>query len=57
MSLDGAGVFVVGFIVAFLCAVLVVRTVIGFINRYGFVPFAWYRIVIGAAMLALLSLR
>jgi undecaprenyl-diphosphatase len=57
LTLDGAGLIAVGFIVAFICAVLVVRTVIGFINRYGFVPFAWYRIAIGIVMLAVLSLR
>ncbi|MCW0233413.1 MAG: undecaprenyl-diphosphate phosphatase [Ferrovibrio sp.] len=57
LTLDGAGLIAVGFLVAFLCAMLVVRTVIGFINRYGFTPFAWYRIVIGTAMLVLLGLR
>lgn len=57
LTLDGAGLIAVGFLVAFLCAVMVVRTVIAFINRYGFVPFAWYRIAVGAVMLAVLSLR
>jgi undecaprenyl-diphosphatase len=57
LTLDGVGLIAVGFLVAFLCAMLVVRTLIGFINRYGFAPFAWYRIAIGAAMLALLGLR
>ncbi|QDO98605.1 undecaprenyl-diphosphate phosphatase [Ferrovibrio terrae] len=57
LTLDGAGLILTGFIVAFLCALLVVRSVIAFINRYGFVPFAWYRIVIGTVMLAVLTLR
>jgi undecaprenyl-diphosphatase len=57
LTLDGAGLIAVGFITAFICALLVVRTVIAFINRYGFVPFAWYRIAIGAAMLTVLFLR
>lgn len=57
MTLDGAGLIAVGFIAAFLCAVLVVRTVIALINRYGFVPFAYYRIAIGIVMLAVLFLR
>lgn len=57
LTLDGAGLIATGFLLAFLCAVLVVRSVIGFINRYGFVPFAWYRIAIGAVMLAVLALR
>lgn len=57
LTLDGAGLIATGFIVAFLSAVLVVRSVIAFINRYGFTPFAWYRIAIGAVMLAVLALR
>lgn len=57
LTLDGAGLIAVGFIAAFLCALLVVRAVIGFINRYGFTPFAYYRIAIGLVMLAVLSLR
>lgn len=57
LTMDGAGLIAIGFIVAFLCAVLVVRSVIAFINRYGFTPFAWYRIALGVVMLAVLSLR
>ncbi|WP_298725521.1 undecaprenyl-diphosphate phosphatase [uncultured Ferrovibrio sp.] len=57
LSADGLGLIAVGLIVSFICAALVVRGAIAFINRYGFTPFAWYRIVIGCAMLVLLSLR
>ncbi|MFN3399793.1 MAG: undecaprenyl-diphosphate phosphatase [Ferrovibrio sp.] len=57
LTLDGAWLILTGFIVAFLCALLVVRSVIAFINRYGFAPFAWYRIAIGTVMLAVLALR
>ena len=58
-SLDGAGgaVIAVGFVSAFLAALVVVRAVVGFVARHGFVPFAWYRIAIGSAMLAILFLR
>lgn len=45
----------IGFIVAFLSALLVVRTFIGFISKYGLVPFAWYRILGGAAVLGALA--
>ncbi len=41
----------VGFIVAFLSALFVVRTFVAFIGRHGFAPFAWYRIALGAAAL------
>ncbi len=54
---DGLGIIAVGFLAAFLAALLVVRSVIAFISRHGFVPFAWYRIALGLLMLVLLSLR
>ena len=43
----------IGFVAAFISAALVVRPFLGFVRRAGFAPFAWYRIVSGAAMLAL----
>ncbi len=54
---DGLGLIGVGFAVAFVTALFVVRTVIAFISRHGFTPFAWYRIALGTLMLVLLSLR
>ena len=36
-----------GFVVAFIAAVLVVRYVLDFISRYGFSFFAWWRIIVG----------
>ncbi len=57
LSADGAGLIVVGFAAAFAVAFLVVRWLIGVVGRIGFAPFGWYRIVLGAVMLAWLSLR
>ncbi|SFV38006.1 undecaprenyl-diphosphatase [Devosia crocina] len=37
----------VGFAVAFLAGALVVRYLLGFVSRYGFAPFAWWRIAVG----------
>ncbi len=51
---DGAAVIALGFATAFACALLIVRWVIGFVSRNGFAPFAWYRIALGALMLAVL---
>ena len=42
----------VGFVTAFLASALVVRPFLGYVRRSGFAPFAWYRIVLGAALLA-----
>jgi undecaprenyl-diphosphatase len=47
----------VGFVVSFIVAVVVIKAFIGIVSRYGFGPFAWYRIVAGVAALAWLALR
>jgi undecaprenyl-diphosphatase len=41
-----------GFVVAFLSALVVVRGFLGFVSRHGFAPFAWWRIAVGAVGLA-----
>ncbi len=46
----------VGFVAAFFAAMLVVRWLVGFVGRHGFIPFAVYRVILGVAMLAALSL-
>ncbi len=55
VSLDAWPLIAIGFTVAFLSALLVVRGLVGFVSRHGFAPFAWYRIVAGLAILALLA--
>ena len=47
------GVLAVGFVVSFLSGAFVIKTMIGFVGRHGFAPFAWWRIVVGAAGLGL----
>jgi undecaprenyl-diphosphatase len=47
----------IGFAVAFVTALVTVRTVVGFVGRHGFAPFGWYRIAIGLAMLGVLFTR
>lgn len=46
------GLIAVGSGVAFVIAWAVVRAFVGIVSRYGFGPFAWYRIVAGAVALA-----
>jgi undecaprenyl-diphosphatase len=55
-GLDGGSALLIaaGTATAFLSALLVAKTFIGFVGRYGFAPFAWYRIGAGFLMLALL---
>jgi undecaprenyl-diphosphatase len=52
----GFGTIAVGFVVSFLVALVVVRAFVHYISRHGFAPFAWYRIIAGAAALAWLTL-
>lgn len=55
--LDSAAIneIVVGFIAAFVAAVLVVRWLLGYVSRNGFAIFGWWRIVVGGAALIALS--
>jgi undecaprenyl-diphosphatase len=57
LTLDDAGVIAVGFVVAFLSAIIVVRALLAWLSRHGFQPFAWYRIALGSIMLILLQWR
>lgn len=56
MTMDDGALIAVGFVVAFIAAALVVRTLVDFVGRYGFAPFGWYRIALGSAMLVWLHL-
>src|SRR3990170_1651924 len=47
----------IGFVVSFVVALAVIRGFVAYVSRHGFAPFAWYRIVVGAAAVAWLSLR
>jgi undecaprenyl-diphosphatase len=47
----------IGSLVSFLVAIVVVKAFMAIVTRYGFAPFAWYRIVAGAAALAWLTMR
>ena len=46
-----------GSLVSFVVAVVVVKAFVSIISRFGFAPFAWYRIVAGAAALVWLGMR
>ena len=58
-TLDFAGgtMILVGFIVAFATALVVVRAFLAYIGRHGFAPFGWYRIAVGSLMLVFLFAR
>jgi undecaprenyl-diphosphatase len=51
ISADDMGLIGVGFVVSFFVAWAVVKAFLAVVTRYGFGPFAWYRIVAGVAAL------
>ena len=51
------GWIILGSIVSFVVAVIVVKAFVSIIQRYGFAPFAWYRILAGATALVWLAAR
>lgn len=52
LSIEDAGIFAVGFITAFLSALIAIRFLLKFVATHDFKLFAWYRIVFGAIVLA-----
>ena len=46
-----------GILVSFIVAVAVIKWFVGLVSKHGFAPFAWYRIVVGAAALFWLLTR
>ena len=44
---DDVVTIAVGFVMAFIAGVFVVRGLLDFVSRHGFAPFAWWRIVVG----------
>ncbi|MDB5411190.1 MAG: Undecaprenyl-diphosphatase [Rhodospirillales bacterium] len=57
LSFDDGALIAVGFVLAFLAALIVVRALLAYISRHGFGVFAWYRIALGLVMLGVLSAR
>lgn len=51
LSWDDAGMFAVGFVTAFLSALVAIRFLLRFVATHDFKAFAWYRIVFGAIVL------
>lgn len=52
--MDNITTLIIGNVVAFIVAMLAIKFFIGYVTKYGFKLFGWYRIVIGLAILAFL---
>lgn len=57
LSKNEIGLLVFGNIVAFVVAMLAIKSFIGFLNKHGFKGFGWYRIIVGLTIIILYFLH
>jgi undecaprenyl-diphosphatase len=48
IDMNQAGLIAIGFVVSFISGAVVVKTMLGFVQRHGLAPFGWWRIIAGA---------
>ena len=51
---DNVFTLVLGSVIAFVVAILAMKWFVGFLTKYGFKAFGWYRIIVGGIILILL---
>ena len=54
LDISAMGEIAVGFVMAFISAVFVVKWLLGYVSRNGYALFGWWRIVVGSAALIFL---
>ncbi|HWT52296.1 MAG TPA: undecaprenyl-diphosphate phosphatase [Caulobacter sp.] len=57
LDADHMSIVAIGFAVSFLSGLVVVKYMLDFVSKRGFAPFAWWRIAVGIAGLAVLYLH
>ena len=57
LVIDDLTAIAIGLGVAFVVALAVVKALVAIVGRFGFAPFAWYRIILGTVALIWLGLR
>jgi len=55
VTADSLSLIAIGFTVSFIVALVVIKLFLNVVTRFGFGPFAWYRIVAGGAALVWLG--
>lgn len=55
ITTDQINLMILGNVVAFIVAILVIKGFIGFLNKHGFRLFGWYRIIVGSAILLMIA--
>ena len=56
LSADDVGIIAIGFVAAFFAALVVVKSLLDFVSKRGYAPFAWWRIIVGSLGLVALLL-
>lgn len=54
LDFNDLGLIAVGFVAAFISALIVVKPFLAIVSRIGFAPFAYYRVLLGSFVLALI---
>ena len=52
LSMDDAAIITIGFVAAFISAILVVRSLLAFVSKRGYALFGWWRIIVGTVGIA-----
>ena len=50
-------ILIFGNVIAFIVALVAIKSFIGFLNKYGFKGFGWYRIIVGGILIVLFLLK
>ncbi|HEX8609111.1 MAG TPA: undecaprenyl-diphosphate phosphatase, partial [Pedobacter sp.] len=53
LNTENVKLLLFGNLIAFIVAIIAIKSFIGFLSKHGFWMFGWYRIVLGIAILAL----
>lgn len=56
LTLDDAGFIAIGFVAALIAGIICVKSFLGIVSRFGFAPFAYWRIAVGTLGLVALML-
>ncbi|MDF2140322.1 undecaprenyl-diphosphate phosphatase [Paenirhodobacter sp. CAU 1674] len=56
LSAADLNLIAVGFVMAFISAIFVVRGLLAFVSKHGYAPFGWWRIIVGGAVLIAIAL-
>ncbi len=56
LSTNDIGIFFVGFVAAFLSALVAIKFLVAIVSRYSLAPFGWYRIELALMIFLVLAL-